>query len=57
MKRILIIEDDREIARLIQLYLEQTGQYEVAVTHSAEAALMLLDTQQLQRAGSRRQCR
>ena len=46
MKRILIIEDDREIARLIQLYLEQTGQYEAAVTHSAEAALMLLDTQQ-----------
>lgn len=43
MKRILIIEDDHEIARLIRLYLEQTGEYEVTVTHSAEAALMLLD--------------
>ena len=42
MTRVLIVEDDREIARLTGIYLKSTGQYEVTETHSAEAALLLL---------------
>ena len=42
MIRVLIVEDDREIAKLTGLYLRSTGQYEVLETHSAEAALLLL---------------
>ena len=42
MYQVLIVEDDREIAKLTALYLKSTGQYEVTETHSAEAALLLL---------------
>ena len=42
MYQILLVEDDREIAKLTRLYLESTKQYEVTETHSAEAALLLL---------------
>lgn len=42
MIQILLVEDDREIAKLTGLYLKSTGQYEVTETHSAEAALILL---------------
>ncbi|MBR1813487.1 MAG: response regulator transcription factor [Lachnospiraceae bacterium] len=40
---ILLVEDDREIARLSRLYLESTGLYEVVEVHSAEAALLLVE--------------
>ena len=45
MARVLIVEDDREIAKLTGLYLKSAGKYEVTETHSAEAALLLLEEQ------------
>jgi DNA-binding response OmpR family regulator len=42
MNRILMIEDDKEIAGLLQIYLAENGTYEVTVTRSAEAALPLV---------------
>lgn len=42
MYRILVVEDDREIANLTKLYLESSGKYDITVMHSAEAALLYL---------------
>jgi len=41
VQRILVVDDDREIVRLIQAYLEQNG-YEVLVAYDGETALHVL---------------
>jgi CheY-like chemotaxis protein len=38
-KRILVVDDERSITRLLKLNLEQTGDYEVATENIAKAAL------------------
>ena len=40
-RRILVVDDDREIVRLLRAYLEQSG-YEVLAAHDGEAALHML---------------
>ena len=40
-QRILVVDDDREIVRLVQAYLEQSG-YEVLVAYDGEMALHVL---------------
>ncbi len=40
-ERILVVDDDKEITRLLRSYLEQAG-YEVAVAHTGETALHIL---------------
>ena len=37
-ERILVVDDDREITRLLRSYLEQAG-YEVLVAHNGESAI------------------
>ena len=39
MDRVLIVEDDKEIARIIRYYLSQDNLYEVVSAASAEEAL------------------
>jgi two-component system alkaline phosphatase synthesis response regulator PhoP len=39
--RILVVDDDREIMRLVRIYLEQSG-YEVLVAYDGETALSIL---------------
>ena len=41
MDRVLIVEDDKEIARIIRYYLSQDNLYEVVSAASAEEALFL----------------
>ncbi len=41
VQRILVVDDDREIVRLVQAYLEQYG-YEVLVAYDGETALHVL---------------
>jgi two-component system alkaline phosphatase synthesis response regulator PhoP len=41
MQRILVVDDDREIVRLVRAYLEQSG-YEVLVAYDGESALHML---------------
>jgi len=41
VQRILVVDDDREIVRLMQAYLEQNG-YEVLVAYDGETALHML---------------
>jgi two-component system alkaline phosphatase synthesis response regulator PhoP len=41
VQRILVIDDDRDIVRLVQAYLEQDG-YEVLVAYDGETALHML---------------
>lgn len=41
MDRALIVEDDKEIARIIRYYLSQDNLYEVVSAASAEEALFL----------------
>lgn len=41
MQRILVVDDDKKIVRLIQSYLEQSG-YQVLVAHEGEAALHMI---------------
>jgi len=38
-KRILVVDDEPGITRLLKLNLEQTGQYEVATENASQAAL------------------
>jgi DNA-binding response OmpR family regulator len=40
-QRILVVDDDREIARLVRAYLEQSG-YQVLVAYDGETALHML---------------
>jgi len=40
-QRILVVDDDREIARLVRAYLEQSG-YQVLVAYDGETALRML---------------
>ncbi len=40
-KRILVVDDDQEIVRLLRAYLEQNG-YQVLVAHDGERALQML---------------
>jgi two-component system alkaline phosphatase synthesis response regulator PhoP len=40
-QRILVVDDDREIVRLVRAYLEQSG-YEVLVAHDGETALHVI---------------
>lgn len=42
MDRILVVEDDREIAEVLRFYLSQDGSYEVVGARSAEEALALV---------------
>jgi two-component system alkaline phosphatase synthesis response regulator PhoP len=41
MQRVLVVDDDREIVRLVRAYLEQAG-YQVFVAHEGEAALHVI---------------
>jgi two-component system alkaline phosphatase synthesis response regulator PhoP len=41
MRRILVVDDDREVVRLIRAYLEQAG-FEVLTAHDGEAAIHAL---------------
>jgi two-component system alkaline phosphatase synthesis response regulator PhoP len=41
MQRILVVDDDREIVRLVRAYLEQSG-YQVLVAYDGESALHVL---------------
>jgi two-component system, OmpR family, alkaline phosphatase synthesis response regulator PhoP len=41
VQRILVVDDDREIVRLVRTYLEQSG-YEVLVAYDGETALHIL---------------
>ncbi len=41
MRRILVVDDDREVVRLIRAYLEQAG-FEVAAAHDGETAVHIL---------------
>ncbi len=38
-KRILVIDDEKDLARLIKLNLEETGLYEVSTAHDGSAGL------------------
>ena len=40
-ERILVVDDDREVVRLMRAYLEQAG-YEVLIAHDGETALHIL---------------
>lgn len=41
MRRILVVDDDREVVRLIRAYLEQAG-YEVLAAHDGDTAMHML---------------
>ena len=41
VQRILVVDDDREIVRLVRAYLEQSG-YQVLVAYDGESALHIL---------------
>ena len=41
MQRILVVDDDKKIVRLVQSYLEQSG-YQVLAAHDGEAALHMI---------------
>jgi CheY-like chemotaxis protein len=42
-KRILVVDDERSITRLLKLNLEQTGEYEVATENVSKAALAVAE--------------
>ena len=44
LKRIVLAEDDRDSARLLQAFFSQVGGYEVAVTHRADEVLPLMES-------------
>ncbi len=45
MRRILVVDDDREVVRLIRAYLEQAG-FEVLAAHDGETAVHILRREQ-----------
>ena len=45
-QRILVVDDDREVVRLIRAYLEQAG-YEVLVAYNGESAMHILRRERL----------
>jgi two-component system alkaline phosphatase synthesis response regulator PhoP len=47
MERILVVDDDRDIVRLVRSYLEKTG-YQILTAYDGESALRILKTEKPQ---------